>query len=344
MESLRWKGRNLLILDQTKLPGAVEYICCQDYTEVAEAISKLSVRGAPAIGAAAAYGLVLGAMNLAQVEYNDFLSGVEKIAGCLLSTRPTAVNLQWAIDRILSRLRSSGSKEPEELIGLMLSEAHQIYQEDYEGNRNIGRFGQEVVPYGARILTHCNAGALATAGYGTALGVVRAAHEAGKNISVYAGETRPLLQGARLTTMELIQDGIPVTLITDNMPGYLMSSGMVDLVIVGADRIAANGDTANKIGTYGLAVLAKEHGLPFYIAAPFSTVDMKLQSGSEIPIEERSPEEITHICGTRVAPEGVKVWNPAFDVTPSRLITGIITDRGIAFPPYEKSLKELIKL
>lgn len=344
MDSLQWKGRNLLVLDQTKLPGTIEYICCQDYPEVAEAIKKLSVRGAPAIGAAAAYGLVLGAMNLTVLNYSDFMSGVEKIARCLLATRPTAVNLQWALDRMLTRLRCFELREPEELIDLMQKEADLIYREDYQGNQNIGRFGQEVVPYGAKILTHCNAGSLATAGYGTALGVVRAAHEAGKNISVYAGETRPLLQGARLTTMELIHDEIPVTLITDNMSGYLMSLGMVDLIIVGADRIAANGDTANKIGTYGLAVLAKEHGLPFYIAAPLSTVDMKLQSGSGIPIEERSPEEVTHICGTRMAPEGVKVWNPAFDITPSGLITGIITDKGIAFPPYEKSLKLLLKL
>jgi len=298
------------------------------------------VRGAPAIGAAAAYGLALGAGNLKCVDPGEFLAGVEGIAARLAATRPTAVNLNWALERMLARLRSALPADPEELIRVMRSEAESIYREDLAGNMKMGRFGAELIPDGARILTHCNAGALATAGYGTALGVIRAAHEAGKRISVYADETRPLLQGARLTAWEMVQEGIPVTLITDNMAGYLMATGGVDLVVVGADRIAANGDAANKIGTYGVAVLAREHGLPFYVAAPFSTVDLRLQSGAGIPIEERDPGEVTHIAGKRLAPEGVKVWNPAFDVTPARLITAIVTDRGVLYPPYEKSLKQ----
>ncbi|MCL6610893.1 MAG: S-methyl-5-thioribose-1-phosphate isomerase [Peptococcaceae bacterium] len=340
---MRWEGREFLILDQTRLPGSVEYIRCRDHLAVAEAIKRLSVRGAPAIGAAAAYGLVLGAMGLETDDPGEFLAGVERIAAHLSSTRPTAVNLNWALGRMLAGLRSAGPGKPEELIRVMLREADGIYREDLEGNKKMGRLGQELIPDGARILTHCNAGALATAGYGTALGVIRAAREAGKKVSVYAGETRPLLQGARLTAWEMAREGIPVTLITDNMAGYLMARGMVDLVVVGADRIASNGDAANKIGTYGLAVLAREHGLPFYVAAPFSTVDMNLRSGAGIPIEERSPEEVTHIAGVRVAPEGVRVWNPAFDVTPARLISAIITDRGVVRPPYEKSLREIMK-
>lgn len=341
MDTMCWEGGEFLILDQTRLPGCIEYIRCRDYPAVAEAIKRLSVRGAPAIGAAAAYGLVLGAMNLKDCDAGGFMDGVERIANHLSSTRPTAVNLNWALERILAKLRSAAPGDPEDLIRVMMREAEIIYREDLEGNRRMGRFGLELIPEGARILTHCNAGSLATAGYGTALGVIRAAHEAGRGISVYADETRPLLQGARLTTLEMVQEGIPVTLITDGMAGYLMARGMADLVVVGADRIASNGDVANKIGTYGVAVLAREHGIPFYVAAPFSTVDMNLESGSGIPIEERSPEEVTHVGGQRMAPEGVKVWNPAFDVTPSRLVSAIITDRGIVRPPYNKSLREL---
>lgn len=341
METMRWQDGEFYILDQTKLPGTCEYICCRDFITVAEAIKRLSVRGAPAIGAAAAYGLVLGAMRLERKGPSEFLDGVEEIAGQLSATRPTAVNLNWALERMLAKARSVMPMEPESLIGVMLREAELIYREDFEGNREMGRFGQELIPDGARILTHCNAGALATAGYGTALGVIRAAHEAGKKVTVYADETRPILQGARLTAWEMVQEGIPVTLITDNMAGYLMARGMADLVIVGSDRIAANGDVANKIGTYGVAVLAREHGIPFYVAAPFSTIDISLKSGAEIPIEERSPEEVTHIGGVRVAPEGVKVWNPAFDVTPASLVSAIITERGVLKPPYDISIKEL---
>lgn len=342
MDTMRWEDGQLLLLDQTKLPGAAEYIRCSEYPAVAEAIKRLSVRGAPAIGAAAAYGLVLGAMGLKPSSSEEFMSGVERVARDLASTRPTAVNLTWALNRVLSKLRSVLPAEPEELLGVMLAEAHAIFNEDLAGNKAMGRHALELIPDGARILTHCNAGALATAGYGTALGVIRAAHEAGKKVSVYADETRPLLQGARLTAWEMVQEGIPVTLLTDNMAGYLMARGMVDLVVVGADRIAANGDAANKIGTYGVAVLAGEHGIPFYVAAPVSTVDLSLPDGNHIPIEERNPDEVTHFAGQPVAPEGVKVWNPAFDVTPARLIEAIITDRGLARPPYRKSLEKLI--
>jgi methylthioribose-1-phosphate isomerase len=341
LKSIKWDNGELFILDQTKLPDSVEYICCKDYQTVFEAICRLSVRGAPAIGAAAAFGLVLGAMALSEKDNQDMMPEMERIAAVLLSSRPTAVNLRWAIERMLSRLAESKIKNHDKAINFMLREAELIYQEDLENNKNIGYFGNKLIPQGAGILTHCNAGALATAGYGTALGVIRAAAEADKKIRVYAGETRPLLQGARLTVLEMIHDNIPVTLITDNMAGYLMYLKKVDLVIVGADRIAANGDFANKIGTYGLAVLAKEHGLPFYVAAPLSTIDRELESGSGIPIEERSGDEVTHIAGVRVAPLGADVWNPAFDVTPAEMITSIITEKGIAVPPYKKSLGKL---
>jgi len=345
LETMRWEGKELVLLDQTKLPGRIEYIHCRHYKEVADAISRLAVRGAPAIGAAAAYGLALGAVGLVDCSgCREMKEKLEGIAAFLSATRPTAVNLNWALERMLGRMRSELADSPAGLAASLVQEAHDIYREDLDGNIKIGSYGRTLVPDGAGILTHCNAGALATAGYGTALGVIRAAHEAGKKISVYADETRPLLQGARLTAWEMQQAGIPVTLITDNMAGYLMACGRVSLVIVGADRIAANGDAANKIGTYGLAVLAREHGIPFYVAAPFSTVDMSLVSGSEIPIEERSAEEVTSIGGVRVAPEGVKVWNPAFDVTPARLITAIITDRGIVMHPYGASLKSISKI
>lgn len=343
LETMRWEDGVLVLLDQTRLPAAVEYIRCADVECVAEAIRNLRVRGAPAIGAAAAYGLVLALRSAAPGTREEFVARAKEAARYLASTRPTAVNLTWALNRLLRRLEGPGGGGPAEMLEVLLEEAHAIYREDLEANRRMGRFGQELLPPGARVLTHCNAGALATAGYGTALGVVRAAHEAGKGIRVYACETRPLLQGARLTSWELLQEGIPVTLVTDGMAGYLMAQGMVDAVIVGADRIAANGDVANKIGTYGLAVLASYHGLPFYVAAPLSTVDLTLESGAEIPIEERSPQEVTHLCGVRVAPEGVGVWNPAFDVTPAELITAIITDRGVARPPYRESLAALCR-
>jgi len=342
LETMRWKedGR-LELLDQTGLPHEVVYLTCSSYQDVAGAIRRLAVRGAPAIGAAAAYGLVLAAEAIKEPAREDFLLRLQAAAGELAATRPTAVNLQWALDRLLQKLRSKPNEEVPALRAALLEEAHAVYREDVAGNVKIGNYGSELVPFGARILTHCNAGALATAGYGTALGVIRAAHGAGKQVIVYAGETRPLLQGTRLTAWELVQEGIPVTLITDNMAGYLMAREKVDLVLVGADRIAANGDVANKIGTYSLAVLAGKHGLPFYVAAPVSTVDLKLTSGAEIPIEERAPAEVTHLAGRALAPEGVRVWNPAFDVTPHRLVTAVITDRGVVYPPYRENLRKV---
>lgn len=338
MNTMRWEKGALILLDQTKLPTEVCYLNCQNYQQVAEAIKNLRVRGAPAIGAAAAFGLVLAASDLKSCTLEEFQKGIETAALELAATRPTAVNLSWALERMLNRLRSLGKVSWEEAKEPLLQEALAIYNEDIENNKLMGHYGQELIPQKARILTHCNAGALATAGYGTALGVIRAAKEAGKEIKVYADETRPLLQGARLTSWELVQEEIQVTLITDNMAGYLMSKGMVDLVIVGADRIAANGDVANKIGTYSVAVLAREHGLPFYVAAPFSTVDLSLPSGKDIPIEERSHTEVTYFRGQKVAPEGVEVWNPAFDVTPHQLVTAIITERGVIQPPYHEGL------
>lgn len=340
VKTMYWEENSLKLLDQTRLPGEVVYLDCQRYTDVIEAIKRLSVRGAPAIGVAAAYGLVLGAKSLPPMG-KDFLPQVEKIAEEISLARPTAVNLSWAVNRVLARARSCRATEVSGIIAAMLEEAHVIMQEDLEANRQMGQHGLELVPRGARILTYCNAGALATAGYGTALGVIRAAHESGLGVSVYAGETRPLLQGARLTAWEMLQEGTPVTLITDNMAGYLMQRQMVDLVIVGADRITANGDVANKIGTYSLAVLAREHGIPFYVAAPLSTIDFELENGLAIPIEERNSEEVRCFGGRKVAPGEVNVWNPAFDVTPARLVTAIVTERGIARPPYAESLQNL---
>ncbi len=343
LETIRWLSDEecLELLDQTKLPIEVVYIKCFDHHQVAYAIKGMAVRGAPAIGAAAAYGLVLAAGQIMSHTKEEFLAQLEMAARELAATRPTAVNLSWALTLLLQKVHSSPAGAPTVLKGLLLEEAHTIFKEDILGNRKIGQYGQELVPQNGNILTHCNAGALATAGYGTALGVVRAAHAAGKNISVYAGETRPLLQGARLTTLELVQENIPVTLITDNMAGFLMAKKKVDLVIVGADRIASNGDVANKIGTYGLAVMAKMHNIPFYVAAPFSTVDLGLKNGSEIPIEERDQREVTHHGGHLLTPTGIKVWNPAFDVTPHNLITAIVTDRGIVQTPYSENLREM---
>ncbi|GAB6157683.1 S-methyl-5-thioribose-1-phosphate isomerase [Desulfotomaculum varum] len=341
MEAIIWEHNRLRLLDQTKLPRCLEYIECNHYQTVAEAIKKLAVRGAPAIGAAAAYGLVVGAGQIEAADRQTFLAKLADIADELGNTRPTAVNLRWALDRMMMRLATAPEQDVQELRRILLDEAHAIYQEDIQSNRQMGEFGQVLLPDGARVLTHCNAGALATAGYGTALGVIRAAHEKGKRIHVFADETRPLLQGARLTAWEMLQAGIPVTLITDNMAGYLMAKKKIDCVIVGADRITANGDVANKIGTYGVAVLAKHHNIPFYVAAPLSTIDLSLSSGDEIPIEERDPREVTHPGGQAMAPEGVQVWNPAFDVTPHQLVTAIITEQGVIYPPYLENLAKV---
>ena len=339
VETLYWHNGRLHVLDQTRLPDETVYVVCDSHREAAEAIRTMKVRGAPAIGAVAAFGLVLAARD-ADGGREACIGRLRKAAAELLNTRPTAVNLRWALERMLRRAETDGG-DSGQLRDALLAEAEAILREDLAANRRMGAYGQELVPDPARILTHCNAGALATAGYGTALGVVRAAREAGKRVRVYAGETRPFMQGARLTTWELMQDGIEVVLLADSMAGYLMARGEVDLVIVGADRVAINGDVANKIGTYGLAVLAQAHGIPFYVAAPLSTIDPRAASGRDIPIEERDPEELTHFRGRPVAPEGVRVWNPAFDVTPHTLITALITDAGVFRAPFEDALRRV---
>ena len=342
MKTIEWQDEGLVLIDQTLLPRELTYVRCSTVEQVADAIKTMKVRGAPAIGASAAYGMALAAVNCPLQEKEEFLQYLRKTADLLAATRPTAVNLFWALHRMLKVIEEAAAAlDIPELKALIVQEAHNIFTEDVAMNKRIGQYGNELIPAGARILTHCNAGALATAGYGTALGVIRAAHDAGKEISVFADETRPLLQGARLTAWELMQDGIPVTLITDNMAGYLMKKGMIDLAIVGADRITANGDVANKIGTYTVAVLCKEHNIPFYVAAPASTVDMSLATGNDIIIEERHPEEVTAVFGQEVAPRGVRVLNPAFDVTPNQIITAIITDRGVVKPPYINNMKKL---
>ena len=341
MKTLEWQDGTLQLLDQTKLPLEVVYVRCQTAADVGHAIKTMKVRGAPAIGVAAAYGLALAASNSKCKDGQTFVNEMRDCARMLAATRPTAVNLFWALERMVKAIEKSGAEELPILKEAILREAHDILAEDIQMNRHIGMYGNDLIPPKARILTHCNAGALATGGYGTALGVIRSAHEADKDIQVFADETRPLLQGARLTAWELLQDNIPVTLITDNMAGYLMSKGMIDLAVVGADRITRNGDVANKIGTYTVAVLCKEHGIPFYVAAPASTIDMNLASGMEIPIEEREPQEVTSLYGQIIAPPGVKVLNPAFDVTPNRLVTAIITDRGVIRAQYEENLSKI---
>jgi methylthioribose-1-phosphate isomerase len=333
--TVEWKDGTVRLLDQSQLPGAVEFLDCRDYREVADAIRELKVRGAPAIGVTAALGIALGAQSVSETEYRSFSRTVLAICDQLAATRPTAVNLFWAIERMKQKLDSLQSQPISQIKQALIEEAQAILDEDIGLCRAMGRHGAELIKDGQTVLTHCNAGALATAGYGTALGVIRAAWEQGKNINVIADETRPVLQGSRLTAWELMQDKIPVTLITDNMAGSLMRQGKIHLCVVGADRIAANGDVANKIGTYSVAVLAKAHGIPFYVAAPYSTIDLKTQSGADIPIEQRNPLEVTTIHGSHpVAPDGVMVYNPAFDVTPAELITGIITERGV-FKPSE---------
>jgi methylthioribose-1-phosphate isomerase len=333
--TVEWKDGVVRLLDQSRLPDKVEFVDCCDYETVAIAIKELWVRGAPAIGIAAAMGVALGAQAVKATEYDAFRKAVWAIADHLAATRPTAVNLFWAIDRMKRRLDALQSEPIPAIKQQLIVEAQAVLAEDIAMNRAIGKHGSGVVGDGQTILTHCNAGALATGGYGTALGVVRAAWGEGKKIRVVAGETRPVLQGARLTAWELMQDGIPVTLITDNMAGTLMGQGKIHVCVVGADRITANGDVANKIGTYSMAVLAHAHGIPFYVAAPSSTIDLSMSSGEQIPIEQRDPREVTHVRGkASIAPDGVEVFNPAFDVTPARLITGIITEKGV-FKPSE---------
>src|SRR5438105_8543216 len=347
IKTVEWTSEGVRMLDQRLLPNEEKYLMLRSYEEVAEAIKKMAVRGAPAIGVTAAMGLALGASQSVGTSIADLEFDFDFMCKVMEATRPTAVNLFWAVERmrrVIAKAKSENVRDVEEVKKLLTEEALLIYNEDIEANRAIGLFGGELIPDGATVLTHCKAGALATAGdYGTALGVIRGAIHAGKRVAVIADETRPFLQGARLTAWELAKDNIPVTVITDNMAGHVMRQGKVDCVVVGADRIAANGDTANKIGTYMVAVLAKQHSIPFYVAAPISTIDLSLASGEQIPIEERDAREVTHIREQRLAPEGVAVQNPAFDVTPNELIAAIITDRGVARPPYTESLRRLVE-
>jgi methylthioribose-1-phosphate isomerase len=338
VETIQWTDEGVVMIDQTRLPLEEIYVTCRSYQEVATAIRDMIIRGAPAIGVAAAMGVALGVLR---AEPDGLDRKFETICDTLARTRPTAVNLFWAIDR-MKRLYASLDGQPIAAIrARLVEEAKLVREEDIAINRAIGRNGAPLVPDHRTVLTHCNAGALATAGYGTALGVVRAAVESGKQIDVFADETRPFLQGARLTVWELQQDGIPTTLITDNMAGHFMKAGRIGCVVVGADRIAANGDVANKVGTYGVAVLAKENGVPFFVAAPVSTLDLTLPSGDQIPIEQRPAAEVTHVFGHPVAPVGTAVQNPAFDVTPAKYVTAIITEKGVARAPYEQSLRQL---
>ena len=340
--TIEWRDNKVVMIDQTRLPGEEVYNEYEDFQGVAEAIRGMIVRGAPAIGVAAAMGVALGARGIIADTHESFFRQLDNVCEVLGRTRPTAVNLFWAIERMKRVAEAHREMDLHSIREILKAEAIRIEEEDLEICRSIGRNGAALIRDGATILTHCNAGGLATAGYGTALGVIRAAHEAGKNIQVFADETRPWLQGARLTSWELMKDGIPVTLISDNMAGYFMRKGEIDVCVVGADRIAANGDTANKIGTYSVAVLARENKIPFYVAAPVSTLDLAISSGDEIPIEERHAVEVTHLQGHPIAPEGVRVRNPAFDVTPARYITGIITERGVVRGDYERELKSLV--
>jgi methylthioribose-1-phosphate isomerase len=336
----------IVMVDQRKLPGQEIYVRCRTAQEVARAIRTMVIRGAPAIGVAAAMGIALGMRRSTAKGTRQFAVEFQKICDMMAATRPTAVNLFWAIDR-MKRAFAEGAQagnSAEEIAARLEREAHAIHDEDVASCRAMGGVGAQVVPDGARVLTHCNAGALATAGYGSALGVIRAAVEQGKQIAVFADETRPFLQGSRLTAWELVREGINTTVITESMAGPLMRGGEIDLVVVGADRIAANGDTANKIGTYTIAVLAHEHDIPFYVAAPLSTVDLSTPDGDHIPIEERDEREITHIGSSRLTPEGAKIRNPAFDVTPHRYIAGIVTERGIFRAPYAESLKRALEV
>jgi methylthioribose-1-phosphate isomerase len=340
LPTIAFENDQVVMVDQRKLPSSETYVRCKSAIEVAKAIKTMVIRGAPAIGVAAAMGIALGMQRSKATGTRQFAAEFQKTCDLMAGTRPTAVNLFWAIERMKRSFSEGalGGESVEELKSRLRREAATIHDEDVVSCRAIGQFGAALIPDSARVLTHCNAGALATAGYGTALGVIRGAVEAGKRVRVLADETRPFLQGSRLTAWELMKDGIETTVITDNMAGTLMYAHEIDLVVVGADRIAANGDTANKIGTYTVAILAKEHGLPFYVAAPWSTIDLAIPDGSHIPIEERGAREVTHVGSNQVAPDGARVRNPAFDVTPHKYITAIITDRGVFNPPFDKSL------
>jgi methylthioribose-1-phosphate isomerase len=346
LPTIEWKDDAVVMIDQRKLPASEVYVTCKTANEVAKAIKTMVIRGAPAIGVAAAMGIAVGMIRSRATGTKQFTTEFQKTCDLLAGTRPTAVNLFWAIERMKKAFAAAAQdgQSVDQIKRKLVEEARAIHDEDVQSCRTMGAHGAELVPASARILTHCNAGALATAGYGTALGVIRAAAEQGKTIAVLADETRPFLQGARLTAWELIRDNINTTVITDNMAGAMMRLGHIDLVVVGADRIAANGDVANKIGTYSVAVLAKEHGIPFYVAAPLSTVDLHTPDGSRIPIEERNEREVTHVGANRLTPIGAQIRNPAFDVTPAKYVTAIITERGVARAPFAESLAQLFEL
>jgi methylthioribose-1-phosphate isomerase len=341
IQTLEWTPRGVVFIDQTKLPTEEVYVTCATHQQVADVIRNMVVRGAPAIGVAAAMGIALGVKNSPAANAAALKKDFGEICEIIRQTRPTAVNLFWAIQRMREKFESLRNSSVAQIQQALIEESQLIHAEDVAANRAMGRHGAALMPASGGVLTHCNAGALATAGYGTALGVIRAAVEQGKKIHVYADETRPFLQGSRLTAWELMKDGIPTTVISDNMAGVMMKQGKIVAVVVGADRIAANGDVANKIGTYTVAILAKEHGIPFYVAAPISTVDLATPDGSQIPIEQRNPREVTHIAGKQMTPDGVEVENPAFDVTPAKYVAAIVTERGIARAPYVESLRKL---
>ena len=341
IQTLEWTESGVRFIDQTKLPTEETYVTCTTYEQVADVIRNMVVRGAPAIGVAAAMGVALGVENSEASTAADLSKDFERVCDVIGKTRPTAVNLFWAIRRMRKEFDRLRGRPLNEIKQALIKEAQRMHAEDIAANQAMGRHGATLMPSNGGVLTHCNAGALATCGYGTALGVIRAAVEQGKKLHVYADETRPFLQGSRLTAWELMKDGIPTTVISDNMAGAMMGQGKIDAIVVGADRIAANGDVANKIGTYTVAVLAKEHGIPFYVAAPFSTIDLDTPDGSKIPIEQRNGREVTHIAGRQMVPDGVQVENPAFDVTPYKYVTAIITERGVARAPYGESLRTL---
>jgi methylthioribose-1-phosphate isomerase len=337
VRTIQWQKDRVIMLDQRLLPHKEVYRVCRNYQEVAQAIRRMVIRGAPAIGVAAAMGVALGA---SKAQEKNFDRELERIFLTLSKTRPTAINLFWALERMRNVCACNRSRGVEKLKRLLQEEAQKIYKEDIAANKQLGKFGASLLQSTRRLMTHCNAGALATAGYGTALGVIRALKESGKQVEVWVNETRPFLQGARLTIWELKKEKIPATLITDNMAGYLMQEGKVDAVVVGCDRVAANGDVANKIGTYGIAVLAKRHDIPFYVAGPTSSIDIDCASGKDIPIEQRDPTEVSHIFGRALAPKGVRVFNPAFDVTSQDLVSALITEKGVIHPPYQENIRK----
>jgi methylthioribose-1-phosphate isomerase len=336
VKTIEWKDNRVIMLDQRLLPHKEVHRICRDYEEVAQAIREMVIRGAPAIGVAAAMGVALGAWKSRE---KNFDRQFERIFATLSKTRPTAVNLFWALERMRKIYTDNRSRGVETVQRLLKEEAQKIYREDIAANRQLGKFGASLLRNARQVMTHCNAGALATAGYGTALGVIRALKESGKQVEVWVNETRPFLQGARLTAWELKKEKIPATLVTDGMTGYLMQEGRIDTVVVGCDRVAANGDVANKIGTYGIAVLAKRHAIPFYVAAPTSSIDLNCPSGKDIPIEQRDPKEVSHIFGRSLAPKGIRIFNPAFDVTAHDLISAIITEKGVINPPYQQNIR-----